>query len=122
MVEGDNLRRTVDVGDHAARFRSAEATEIGAQAAQLDLVRFDGVDVKWMATFVAPVSPSQSSSGALVDRSASGLNTLRPHSSAIAGAGAAIIVFHHVMDGVQAAGWQIHETGAGARSSTCPTR
>src|SRR5688572_16678770 len=33
---------------------------------------------KWMATFVAPVSSSQSSSGALVDRSASGLNTLSP--------------------------------------------
>jgi hypothetical protein len=38
-----------------------------------------------MAAFVALVSPSQSSSGALVDRSASGLNTLRPYSSAMAG-------------------------------------
>ena len=43
--EGNNLGRTVDVGDHAARFRSAEATEIGAQT-QLDLVRVDRVDVK----------------------------------------------------------------------------
>ena len=43
--ESDDLGRTVDVGDHAARFRSAEATEIGAQA-QLDLVRVDRVDVK----------------------------------------------------------------------------
>ena len=43
--EGDNLGGTVDVGDHAARFRSGEATEIGAQT-QLDLVRVDGVDVK----------------------------------------------------------------------------
>jgi hypothetical protein len=34
--EGDDLGRTVDVGDHAARFRSGEATEIGAQT-QLDL-------------------------------------------------------------------------------------
>ena len=30
--EGDNLGRTVDVGDHAARFRSGQATAIGAQA------------------------------------------------------------------------------------------
>ena len=43
--EGDNLGRTVDVGDHAARFCSGEATEIGAQT-QLDLVRVDRVDVK----------------------------------------------------------------------------
>jgi hypothetical protein len=43
--EGDNLGRTVDVGDHAARFRSGEATEIGAET-QLDLVRVDRVDVK----------------------------------------------------------------------------
>ena len=43
--EGDDLGRTVDVGDHAARFRSGEATEISAQT-QLDLVRVDRVDVK----------------------------------------------------------------------------
>jgi hypothetical protein len=43
--EGDNLGRTGDVGDHAARFRSAEATEIGAQT-QPDLTRVDGVDIK----------------------------------------------------------------------------
>jgi hypothetical protein len=30
--EGDDLGCTVDVGDHAARFRSGEATAIGAQA------------------------------------------------------------------------------------------
>ena len=45
MVRGDNLGRTVDVGDHAARLCAGEATEIGAQT-QLDLVRVDGVDVK----------------------------------------------------------------------------
>ena len=45
MVRAITLGRTVDVGDHAARFRSAEATEIGAQT-QLDLVRVDRVDVK----------------------------------------------------------------------------
>jgi hypothetical protein len=43
--EGDDLGRTVDVGDHAARFRRGEATEIGAQT-QLDLVRVDRVDVE----------------------------------------------------------------------------
>jgi hypothetical protein len=41
--EGDDLGRIVDVGDHAARFRSGEATAIGAQA-QLDLVRVDRVN------------------------------------------------------------------------------
>jgi hypothetical protein len=35
--ESDNLGRTVDVGDHAARFRRGEATAIGAQT-QLDLI------------------------------------------------------------------------------------
>jgi hypothetical protein len=29
--EGDNLGHTVDVGNHAARFRTGEATEIGTQ-------------------------------------------------------------------------------------------
>ena len=67
--DGDDLGRTVDAGYHAARFGSAEATAVGAQT-QLDLVGVDRVDVKWMATFVAPVVSSQSSSGALVDRSA----------------------------------------------------
>src|SRR4029453_13427994 len=43
--ESDNLCRTVDVGDHAAGFRSGEATEIGAQT-QLDLIRVDRVDAK----------------------------------------------------------------------------
>jgi hypothetical protein len=61
--EGDNLGRTVDVGDHAARFGSAEATEIGAQT-QLDLVRVDRVDVKVDRHLLAPAVSSQSSSGA----------------------------------------------------------
>ena len=82
--QGDNLGRTVDVGYHAARFGSGEATAVGSQA-QLDLDRVDRVDVKVDGHFVAPVVSSQPSSGALVDRSASGLNTLRPHSAAIAG-------------------------------------
>jgi hypothetical protein len=43
--ESDHLGGTVDVGDHAARFRSGEATEIGAQT-QPDLLRVDGVNVK----------------------------------------------------------------------------
>jgi hypothetical protein len=43
--EGDNLGRTVDIGDHPARFRRGQATAIGAQA-QLDLIRVDRVDVK----------------------------------------------------------------------------
>ena len=47
--------------------------------------RVDRVDVKVDGHLRGAGSPSQSSSGALVDRSASGLNTLRPHSSAIAG-------------------------------------
>jgi hypothetical protein len=38
--EGDNLGRTVDVGDHAVRFCSGEATAVGAQT-QLDLVRVE---------------------------------------------------------------------------------
>jgi hypothetical protein len=63
-VARDNLCRTVDVGDHAARFRSGEAAEVGAQT-QLDLVQVDRVDDKVGGTFVAPVSPSQ-------DRLASG--------------------------------------------------
>jgi hypothetical protein len=36
--EGDNLGRTVDVGDHPARLCTGEATKIGAQT-QLDLLR-----------------------------------------------------------------------------------
>ena len=43
--DGDDLDRTVDVGYHAARFGSAEATVFGAQT-QLDLIRVDSVDVK----------------------------------------------------------------------------
>jgi hypothetical protein len=43
--EGDDLGRTVDVGDHAARFCSGQATAVGAQT-QLDLIRVDCVDVK----------------------------------------------------------------------------
>ena len=82
--EGDDLGRTVDVGGHAARFRSGEATEIGAQT-QLDLVRLDRVDVKVDGHLRGAGVAEPSSSGALVDRSASGLNTLSPHSSTIAG-------------------------------------
>src|SRR4029453_13966912 len=43
--ESDNLCRTVDVGDHAAGFRSGEATAVGARATW-GLGRVDRVDVK----------------------------------------------------------------------------
>ena len=76
MGEGDNFGRTVDVGDHAAGLCTGETTAVGSQA-QLDLISVDRVVTsKWMATFVAPMVSSQSSSGALVVRSTSGLNTL----------------------------------------------
>src|SRR4029450_1141431 len=41
--EGDNLGRTVEVSDHAARFRSGDATAIGTQD-QLDLLPVDRVN------------------------------------------------------------------------------
>ena len=82
--EGDDLGHAFDVGDHAARLCTRKTIAVSSQA-QLNLVRVDRADVEVMATFVAPVVPRQSSSGALLNRSASGLKRLSPHSSAIAG-------------------------------------
>jgi hypothetical protein len=52
--EGDDLGRTVDVGDHAACFCTGEAAEVGAQT-QLDSFASIVSTSKWMATLVAPL-------------------------------------------------------------------
>jgi hypothetical protein len=62
--ESDDLGRTVDVGDHAARFRIGEAPRSAPRPSWISSASIVSTS-KWMATFVAPVVSSQSSSGAL---------------------------------------------------------